>query len=122
MRHEPRRLESNAKHPVKLVRTDPLLGGAQQRNRLKPHPHGDMAVLEDGADLYGEGLAAVFALVGADAGGLALKLGDALAAMAARALGAMRPQMGLDPLIGRLFVLKALVRNHVGHGGKSVGY
>jgi hypothetical protein len=116
MAHEPSRLEGDAQHPVKLVGANSLLAGTQERNSLQPHPHGDMAVLEDGPDLHGEGLAAVLALVGANAGGLALQLGHALAPMAAGALRTMRPQMGFHPVVGGLFVLKALVRYHVGHG------
>jgi len=42
-----------------------------------------MAVLEDGADLHGEGLAAVLALVDADAGAFALELGDPIQSTAA---------------------------------------
>ena len=109
MRHEPCRLDGDPKHAVQLVAADALLAGAQQGDRLEPHPQGDMAVLEDGADLDGVGLAAVPALVDADPGRLALQLGGAIQLSTARANGAVRPQMGLDPLVCLLLIPEAFV-------------
>lgn len=54
MRHKPRRLESNLKRPVELVRTDPFFAGAHEINRLKPLVEGNVAGLENGPDFYGK--------------------------------------------------------------------
>jgi hypothetical protein len=50
-------------------------------------PHGNVAGLEDGPNLHGEGLAALVALVSANPGALAAHLGNALHAAAMRADG-----------------------------------
>ena len=52
-----------------------------------------MAGLEDGADLHGEGLAALVALVSAYAGALALHLGNASGAIAMWANRAFGPDL-----------------------------
>lgn len=56
-------------------------------------------MLKDGAHFYGESLAAVLALVDADASALALQLGDPLA-VAAGANGTVRPKVSFNPLVG----------------------
>ena len=70
--------------------------------------HRDMAGLEHGPDLHGEGLAALVALVDADPGALALHLADAVHAAAMRADRAVRPDARLDPIVGGLLVVKVL--------------
>ena len=56
-----------------------------------------MAVLENGADLDGELLAALVAFPEADPGALALHFADALDAAAVRANRAFRPYPGFNP-------------------------
>jgi hypothetical protein len=56
---------------VKLVAADALLARRHHEHRLQPMAHWDVAALEYGADLDGEGLAALVAFVGADPGALA---------------------------------------------------
>lgn len=74
MRQKPRSLESAAQGAVKLVARNALLAGRHQEDCLEPKAHGDVAGLEDGPNLHGEGLAALVALVSADPGGLAAHL------------------------------------------------
>src|SRR5580704_6004498 len=59
MRHEPRAFQAHAQDAVKLVAANALLAAGHQDHRLQPNPHGDMAGLEYGPDLHGEGLAAL---------------------------------------------------------------
>jgi hypothetical protein len=108
MRNEPRGLESAAQGTVKLVRANALLRGRKQEDRLQPKMHGDVAGFEDSPNLHGEGLAALVALVSANTGALAAHLGDTLYAAAMRAHGAVRPNAGFYPSVGRLFVLQML--------------
>ena len=69
-----------------------------------------MAVFEDGADFDGERLAAVLALVSADAGGLALELRHTVMRSAAlRADWTIGPKPSFDPFVGFFFVVEALV-------------
>src|SRR6185437_2542532 len=63
---EPRALEGDAQGAMKLGRADALLAAANQMDRGQPVAHGDMAILENGSDLDGEGLAAGVALVQPD--------------------------------------------------------
>ena len=56
---------------MKLVARNALLAASDQVHRLKPQPHGNVRGFKDGADLDGEELAALVALVRANAGGLA---------------------------------------------------
>jgi len=58
-----------------------------------------VAILEDGADLHSERLAAILALVDAYAGAFAAELGAAVAGVAAGADGTVRPKMRFDPII-----------------------
>src|SRR5205823_2448219 len=73
MRHKPCGLESDAESAMQLVRADALFARRDQEDSLEPKPHRNVRCLEDGSDLHGEGLAALVALVDADAGGLALE-------------------------------------------------
>lgn len=68
-----------------------------------------MTVLENGADLYGERLAALVAFVGANASALALHLGNAFDSAAMRANWTVRPNSGFNPSISGGFVVKMLV-------------
>src|SRR5688572_17308973 len=68
VRQEPSRLDGNAKHPAKLVRGNPFLAARHEVERLEPDIQLDMARFEDSPDLHGKRLAAVVALVDADAG------------------------------------------------------
>jgi hypothetical protein len=67
-----------------------------------------MARFENGADGYAEGLAALVALVNADAGALAAHLADAVKAAAVRADRAIRPYPSFQIGICRLFVVEVL--------------
>ena len=63
-------LSVTPKRAVKLVAGDALLAAGQQIDGLQPQVQRDVALLEDGADLHAELLAAGVALVEADAGAL----------------------------------------------------
>src|SRR6185437_1885393 len=93
VRHEPRRLEGDPESAVELVGADAFLARRDQENRLEPQAHLDMGLLEDGPDLDGERLAAVVALVRANAGRFAAHLPVALGAATVRADRAFRPNL-----------------------------
>jgi hypothetical protein len=97
VRHEPSGLEGHAQGPGKLVAGDALLAGAKQVHRLKPQVHGDVAVLENSANLDGELLAALVAFPEANPGRLATHLADPVNPAAVRANRAVRPHSGLNP-------------------------
>jgi hypothetical protein len=82
---------------VKLVAADALFAGAKQVHRLQPQVHRDVAVLENGSDLHGELLAALVALVKANAGRLTGHLANAVKAAAVGAYRALRPYAGFNP-------------------------
>ena len=65
--HEPSDIRGHAQSAMQLLAADALLAGTHQMDRLQPKVHGNVAGLEDGTDLDGEGLAAAAAFVGADA-------------------------------------------------------
>ena len=100
------------KGAVKLVANMPFLDDGQSAIALQPDVQRDVASLEDGAHGHAERLAALVALVEADAGALALHLGDALNAAAMRADRAFRPQAAFDESISRFLVVEVL-------GGKT---
>lgn len=106
MRHEPSGLESDAQGPMKLIGANALLAGRDQEDGLQPDMQLHMAGLEDGANLYGEGLAALIALVEAQAGALAFQLSAAIHDAAMRADAALWPNMRLYELVGGFFVVK----------------
>jgi hypothetical protein len=117
VRHEPSGFQGDAQSPVKLIAADPLLAGAQQVHGLQPKAHRNVAVLEYGADLHGEGLAALVALVNAYAGALALELANAVHAAAVRADRAFRPYAGFNPSVSCVFVLEGFgFEDRFGHG------
>ena len=116
VRHEPCGFQGHVQSAVKLVARNALLGRAEQVDRLQPDVQLDVAALEHGADLDGEGLAAGVALVEADAGGLAPHLRDALAALAMRAHRAFRPHACFEPSVGGFFV-QQVRRVELGHDG-----
>src|ERR1051326_5637474 len=99
MRHEPCALERDAEHSVKLIRRDSLLATGDQEHRLQPHTHRNVARFEDGPDLHGKRLAAVVALVDADASALPLHLPIAFNAAAMRADRTTWPDARLDKLV-----------------------
>src|SRR5215204_5524210 len=105
MAHEPCGFEGDAKRPVKLVTADPLFRRAQQEHRLEPYMQLDMAGLNDGADLDGEGLAAGIALVNADPGALALQRTALVEHAAMRADAPVRPDVRLDESVGGFFAV-----------------
>ena len=72
-------------------------------------PHGDVAGLEYGANLHGEGLAALVALISADPGGFAAHLGNTLYAAAMRANRTVGPNPSLYESVGGLFVVEVLI-------------
>lgn len=106
VRHEPSRLEGNAKGAVQLVATNTLLAGRDQENGLEPQVHSNVAGLENGANLHGKRLAAVVAFIQAKAGRFAAHALVALHAAAVGADRAMRPDTGLYELVGGFFIMK----------------
>src|SRR5690606_10274067 len=106
VRHEPSGFEGDAKDTVKLVARNALLAARDQIHRLQPKAHRNLAVFKYGADLHGERLAALVALVRANAGGLATHLADALHAATVRADRALRPDALLNVRVSRFFVVK----------------
>ena len=97
VRHEPCGLEGYAQGPGKLVAGNALFGRAKQVHRLQPKVHGDVAVLENGADFDGELLPALVTLPEADPGRLAAHLADPLNPAAMRAYRTLGPYPGLNP-------------------------
>jgi len=69
----------------------------------------DVAGLEDGPDLHGEGPPAPIALVDAGTGALALELANALVRAATRAHGTVRPNALLYEAIGRSLIMEMFV-------------
>ncbi len=85
-------------------------------DRRQPVPHGDVARLEDGPDLHGEGLAAGVALVEADPVGLALERAGLVHNATMRADAAIRPDPSLNIGIGGGFVIEVGgAENRLGH-------
>jgi hypothetical protein len=111
VRHEPRGFQGYAENAVKLVRTHSFFGRAQQMDSLQPNPQGNVASLEDGSYLHGEGLAAFVALANANTGRFALHEPDArrIGIAAMRTDRTIRPNPRFDVGIGGVFVVKVLV-------------
>src|SRR3954452_15806285 len=100
---------------MQLVRRDALLGRAKQVRRLKHLMERDAGVLKDSADLDGELLAAVAALVKAIADalvGVRLDLADAAHAAAVRADRAVRPNHVLKESEGRFLIVEPGLRQN----------
>jgi hypothetical protein len=89
-----------------------LLGGTHEVDHLQPQMQRQVAILEDGPDADGEGLATGVALAQARAGSFAVQAADPLPLAAMRADGAARPEVAFDVLESGVFVLK-------GRGGKD---
>jgi len=106
MRHEPCGLESYPQSPVKLVARNALLGRAHEICGLKPIVHRHMASLKDGPDFYGKRLAALVALIDANAGALAAHFGNAIDRAAVRTNRTIRPQSGFNPSVSGGFVME----------------
>jgi hypothetical protein len=106
VRHEPSGFKRDAQGAGKLVAADALFAGAKQKHRLEPQIHRDVAILENGANLHGELLAALVALPKPNAGRFAAHLADAVKAAAMPANGAFRPHAGLNPSDSGCFVLQ----------------
>ena len=90
---------------MKLVGADALLAGRHQIHRLQPQTQRDVGHLEHRAHRHGEGLAALVALLDANAGALA-DLANPINAAALRANRAIRPDAGLYVSVGRFFVVE----------------
>jgi hypothetical protein len=108
VRHEPCGLESDAQGAVKLVTRNALLGRAHEVCGLKPIVHRHMARLKDGPNFYGERLAALVALVGANTGALAAHLRNSIDCAAVWASRAVRPQSGFNPTVSSGFAMEGL--------------
>lgn len=115
VRDKPCGFQGHAKGAVKLVARDAFLGRRHKKDRLQPMVQLHMAGFKDGADFDGEGLAALVALVSANAGALALHLGNALDTAAMRANRTVRPNPGFHKPIGGGFIVKVAVGQD-GHG------
>jgi hypothetical protein len=108
-----------AEHPLKLAGADAFLAGAQQMDGLQPEPQGQVAVLENGADSHGEGLAAGVALAQPRPSGLAAQASDfcLIDVAAMRANGTIGPKFAFDILESGVLVMEAVIRKDgVGHG------
>jgi hypothetical protein len=101
---------------VKLVGANALFARRHQEDGLKPHMQRDVAGLEDGADLDGEWLAALIALVSADPGTLAAHLADALDTATVGADRTVWPYASLDEPIRRSLIVEVLVGKDGRHG------
>lgn len=106
VRHEPSGFDGDAKSALQLDAADTLLAGAKQVNGLQPRLQLDMAGLEDGAHLHGEGLTAGIALVEADPGGFAAHLADAIRTLAMEAYWSVWPEFALYERICGFFIMK----------------
>jgi hypothetical protein len=116
MRHEPRGFKSNTQHARKLIARNSFFGRAKQIHRLQPQMHGDVAVLENRSHLHSELLAALVALVEADAGRFAIHLADAIKPAAMRANRTVRPHAGFNPCESDSLVLEDFPRqNRLSH-------
>src|SRR5574341_1041625 len=94
--HEPRRAVMQAKHTVKLVGADALLGSAHEIYPGQPFRQGDMAILEDRSDCRRKLLAARAALVK----GLDAVLGVSLAGDLVRLIRtALRADSAIGPAL-----------------------
>src|SRR5262249_44757484 len=90
---------------------------ADEEDRLQPYVHWDVAGLEDGPDLHGEFAAAGVALVGADAGALALHLAGLADGPAVRADAASRPDARLNVFVGGFLIVEVRGgEDGIGHG------
>ena len=107
MAKEPRGFQAALESALKLAGADPLFRGAEQVDRLKPHPHRDVAGFEHGADLDGEGLTTGVAFAEADTVGLTSQPADLLAGRAAmRAHWTIRPEPRLNIFVGGFFAVE----------------
>jgi hypothetical protein len=119
---EPSGFHAASKHALDLVGADPFLAGAHEMDDLQPQMQRQMRGLKNGPHSDSEGLAALVALVEADAGAFALELPHALLFPAVVAAGAIRPQPRLDIGEGGFFVLEMRGgKNICGHGTISYG-
>ena len=91
---------------MQLVARNTLLAASDEIHRLQPDTHRNLAVFKDGADLHGEGLAALVALPKASSGSLAFQLADALHTATARADGSLRPKARFNVSVSRFFIVK----------------
>jgi hypothetical protein len=107
VRHEPRRLERYAEDAMKLVTADALFGRAEKVDSLQPLVHGHMAVLKDRPDLDRERLTAGCALAEAQASALSFEGVGAPYHAAARAHGAVRPELGFHELVRGFLALSS---------------
>ena len=89
-----------------------FLARAEHVERLQPQVELYVAGFQHRANLDGEGLATDISLVNAGTRALARQLTYALLLFAARALGAVRPQPGLDPGIGCDFIVILRLRKN----------
>ena len=123
VRHEPSGLDGHAQDAGELVGTEALLGRADERDGLKPHVQGHVGLFEDGPDLDGELLAAVAALLQADANALRRvrrDRADPIRATAVRADRAVRPKPRLNETISGGFVVELGAGKSAFHGRNSL--
>src|ERR1051325_6906131 len=92
---------------MELMRAHTLFAGGEQVHRFEPDMQPDLAAFHDGADRYGELLAAGVALEKTGAMRRPRQLGNAVTEGAAmRANRADRPDARLEPLAGAVVILK----------------
>ena len=112
MAHEPSRFKGDSKSAVQLIRADTFFAGRDQEDRLQPEPHRDVTRLKNGANFDGKRLAAVIALVHANAGAFASKFLVAFNTAAMWAYSATRPNTGFyEDVSGLLIVELGLGKN-----------
>ena len=91
---------------MKLVGAKTLLGGRQQVYGLEPEAHRNMAILKDGPNLDGKGLAAGIALIRANSGALAVHFTDSLFAPAMRTNRTIGPYPSLNKEVSGFFIVE----------------
>lgn len=113
----PSGFHSAAQGPLKLTARNAFLARAKQMDRLQPETKRKMAILENGADLDGEGLAAAVALAEARTGGLAIQAANLVANRPAmRADGTVGPEPGFDVLEGGSLGMEVIGgKDRIGH-------
>ncbi len=114
--HKPGGLVGHAKHPMKLMRTYPLLAGGHKAKGVKPFVQFDMGILKDCAYGHSERLAATIALIKAGPMAFAFKFFDLLRFAAMRAYRAIRPAQFFKVLSGGGFIGENWVGEVYAHG------
>src|SRR5208282_1052168 len=112
MAHEPRAFQRDPQGAVKLVGAHALFARANHVDGVQPITHLDMAFLENGPDLDGEGLAAGIALVQADPIALGFERAALIDNPAMRTHAAIGPKPRLNIGIGGSLIVEVWSREN----------